>query len=133
MNVLDIRPSCSAECSADTAAYRAMATGQLTPAIAADLLPDRTMLATVWRYLAASGVPAIQESPICLCRKIVRWSGKPMGLSQLSICLDVFRDVGLLEIQRLHKHLTIRLTPGSEKADLTTSATMQLLLRVKES
>ena len=133
MNVLDIRPSCSAECSADTAAYRAMATGQLTPAIAADLLPDRTMLATVWRYLAASGVPAIQESPICLCRKIVRWSGKPMGLSQLSICLDIFRDVGLLEIQRLHKHLTIRLTPGSEKADLTTSATMQLLLRVKES
>ena len=29
--------------------------------------------------------------------------------------------------------MTIRLTPGSEKADLTTSATMQLLLRVKES
>ena len=133
MNVLDIRPSCSAECSVDTTAYRALTAGQLTPAVASELLPDRALLATVWRYLAASGTPVIQESPICLCRKIVRWSGKPMGLSQLSICLDIFRDVGLLEIQRLHKHLTIRLTPGSEKADLTTSATMQLLLRVKES
>ena len=91
------------------------------------------MLAMVWRYLAASGTPVIQESPICLCRKIVRWSGKPMSLSQLSTCLDIFRDVGLLEIQRLHKYVSIRLTPGSEKADLAESATMQRLLRAKES
>ena len=56
-----------------------------------------------------------------------------MSLSQLSICLDIFRDVGLLEIQRLHKYIAIRLTPGSEKADLNTSQTMQRLLRAKES
>ena len=31
------------------------------------------------------------------------------------------------------ENLHIRLTPGSTKADLTTSQTMQLLLRVKES
>jgi len=133
MNVLDIRPSCSAECSADTAGYRALTTGRLTPEIAASLLPERAMLAMVWRYLAASGTPSIQESPICLCRKIVRWSGRPMSLSQLSTCLDIFRDVGLLEIQRLHKYVSIRLTPGAEKADLTESQTMQRLLRAKES
>ena len=89
------------------------------------------MLATVWRYLAASGAE-VQESPLCLCRKIVRWAGKPMSLGQLSICLDIFRDVGLLEITRLHKYISIRLTPGSEKADLTTSQTMQRLLRARE-
>ena len=133
MNVLDIRPSCSAECSADTAGYHALLQDRISPELAAQVLPDRAMLATVWRYLAAAGAPAIQEAPICLCRKIVRWSGKPMSLGQLNICLDIFRDVGLLEIQRLHKYIAIRLTPGPEKADLNTSQTMQRLLRAKES
>ena len=133
MNVLDIRPSCSADCCPDSSGYRCLTRDRLTPDIARELLPDRAMLAMVWRYLAGTGTPEIQESPICLCRKIVRWSGKPMGLSQMSTCLDIFRDVGLLEIQRLHKHVTIRLTPGEGKADLMSSATMQRLLRAKES
>lgn len=132
MNVLDIRPSCSAECSPETSAYHALITGRLTADMAAALLPERTMLAMVWRYLAASPA-AIQESPICLCRKIVRWTNRPMSLGQMMTCLDIFRDVGLLEISRMHKHITIRLTPGSEKADLTTSQTMQRLLKAKES
>ena len=132
MNVLDIRPSCRAECSPETSLYHDLQQGQKLPREAAALLPDRAMLATVWRYLASAGTE-IQESPLCLCRKIVRWTGKPMSLGQLSICLDIFRDVGLLEITRLHKFITIRLTPGTEKADLTTSQTMQRLLRAKES
>ena len=105
----------------------------LTPAIAAALLPDRATLAMVWRYLAATGSDTISESPVCLCRKIVRWSGRPLSLGQLSTCLDIFRDVGLLEVNRLHKYVSIRLTPGSEKADLNESTTMQRLLRAKES
>ncbi len=133
MNVLDIRPSCCADCSPDVSSYRAMAAGRMTPQIARDLLPERATLAMVWRYLAAAGTPDIQESPLCLCRKIVRWTGKPMSLGQLSTCLDIFHDVGLLEVQRMHKCLTIRLTPGSEKADLNQSQTMQRLLRAKES
>ena len=48
-------------------------------------------------------------------------------------CLDIFRDVGLLEIQRMHKYITIRLTPGAGKADLNGSRTMQQLLQAKES
>ena len=48
-------------------------------------------------------------------------------------CLDIFTEVGLLEIQRLHKHLSIRLTPGDQKADLNESPTMQRLLQAKES
>ena len=131
MNVLDIRPSCNAECSPETAAYHALVSGQLTAQIAASLIPERAMLAMVWRYLAAAPA-AIQESPICLCRKIVRWTGKPMSLAQLMTCLDIFRDVGLLEVARLHKYITIRLTPGSEKADLNTSQTLQRLMKAKE-
>ena len=132
MNVLDIRPSCCADCSPDTAPYRALQEDRLTADIARVLCPDRTTLAMVWRYLAARG-DDVQESPLCLCRKIVRWSGKPLSLGQLMICLDIFRDVDLLQIQRLHKYISIRLTPGTQKADLNESPTLQRLLHVKES
>ena len=131
MNVLDIRPSCAVPCSPESADYTALMAGTLTPAMAAQLLPDRAMLAMVWRYLAAVPGP-IRETPMCLCRKIVRWSGVPMRLGQLLTCLDIFRDVELLQVQRLHKDLTIHLTPGSRKADLTRSRTMQILLQMKE-
>ena len=132
MNVQDIRPSCQAECSPETAGYHALISGRLTQEIAETLLPERATLAMVWRYLATASA-AIEESPICLCRKIVRWTGKPLTLGQMMTCLDIFRDVGLLEIARVHKHLHIRLTPGSQKADLTASQTMQRLLQAKES
>ena len=70
---------------------------------------------------------------MCLCRKIVRWSGVPLSLGRMLTCLDIFADVGLLKTRRLHNTITIHLTPGAEKADLTQSRTMQLLLQTKES
>ena len=131
MNVIDIRPSCNAECLPNAAPYRDMQRGNLTAGEAAALLPDRKMLTLVWRYLDAAN--PVQESPVCLCRKIVRWSGKPLNLGQMLTCLDIFRDVGLLTVQRQHKYVSIRLTPGEGKADLSRSQTMQRLLRAKES
>ena len=70
---------------------------------------------------------------MCLCRKIVRWSGLPLNLGQLLTCLDIFSDVDLLQLQRQHKNIIIRLTADSGKADLNRSRTMQCLLRSKES
>ena len=132
MNVIDIRPSCTAEASPEMSGYHALHRQQLTAELADMLLPDRATLALVWRYLSAGG-GTVTESPMCLCRKIVRWSGAPLSLGKMLTCLDIFSDVGLLETHRLHKNLTIRLTPGDEKADLTRSRTMQILLNAKES
>ena len=132
MNILDIRPACSADCSPETGGYRALRENRITRETALSLYPERATLAMVWRYLAASGT-SVQESPICLCRKIVRWSGRPMSLGQLMTCLDIFADVGLLQTQRMHKYISIRLTPGPQKADLNESETLQRLLHAKES
>ena len=132
MNIIDIRPSCQAEVSPEVSGYHALHRSELTPEIAAALLPDRATLALVWRYLASEASP-VQDSPMCLCRKIVRWSGAPLSLGKMLTCLDIFSDVGLLETQRLHKNLSICLTPGDTKADLTQSRTMQTLLQAKES
>ncbi len=128
LNVMDIRPSCAAPCGTQTVHYRALLNGSLTPEDARLLAPSRAVLAMVWRYLASVPGCTIKESPVCLCRKIVRWSGKPLELEQLMTCLDIFRDVGLLQRQNKHQYITLRLTPGPQKADLNQSATMQLLL-----
>ena len=132
LNVMDIRPSCAAPCSANCAQYRSLRRGHITPAEAAQLLPNRATLAMVWRYLAAAPAP-LKEGPMCLCRKIVRWSGLPLDLGQLLTCLDIFADVGLLRLNKYHKYIHIDLTAGSGKADLNQSRTMQLLLQAKEN
>ena len=133
MNVLDIRPACQAVCSPEMGGYRQLQVGTIPPETARELLPDRATLAVVWRYLAAVPGGSLEESPMCLCRKIVRWSGSPLSLGRLLICLDIFADVGLLESRRLNKYISIRLSAGSGKADLNRSRTMQRLLQMKES
>ena len=131
MNIQDIRPACKMPVSCDTDGYRRLQTNTLDAPTAASLLPDRAMLERVWRYLSAQK-NTLQETPICLCRKIVRWSNTAMELGQLLTCLDIFSDVGLLDIQRQHKHLTIMQIPTTQKADLNESPTMQRLLAAKE-
>ena len=97
------------------------------------MLPERSTLATVWRYLAGCGQQDIRENPICLCRKIVRWSGMPLGLGQMMTCLDIFRDVGLLTKESHRKYICLHLIPQQEKKDLMSSQTMQRLIAMKES
>ena len=126
LNIQDIRPACKTPVCCDTAGYRSLRDNTLDAATAESLLPDRPTLSAVWRYLSAHG-PALQETPVCLCRKIVRWADIPLSLGQLLTCLDIFADVGLIQTQRLHKLFTIRLIPAQQKADLNTSHTMQRL------
>ncbi len=131
MNIQDIRPACAHPVSCDTEGYLRLRSNALDAATAESLLPDRNTLGLVWRYLASQG-NSLQETPVCLCRKIVRWSGSPLSLGQLLTCLDIFADVGLLETCRLRKYMQIRLIPTEAKADLSASPTMQQLLAAKE-
>ena len=133
MNVQDIRPSCKAVCSPELSGYIALRQGDIDPEQMKALLPDRATLGTVWRYLAAIPGGSVQEVPMCLCRKIVRWSGAPLSLGKMLTCLDIFSDVGLLTAHRHHNTITIHLTQCAAKADLTQSPTMQLLMQMKES
>ncbi len=132
MNILDIRPSCSAECSPEAGSYLALKNGSLTPEQARSLLPERSLQAAIWRYLASQN-GEIQATPMCLCRKIVRQTGQPLRLEQLLVCLDIFHEARLLQLRQCRKYLSICLTPGAQKADLTKTPTMQRLLERKES
>ncbi len=130
MNVVDIRPACKAECSMDLSGYRALRNGGLDSKTAQALLPDRETLGMVWRYLDAAPGGQVVETPECLLRKLVRQTGKPMGLGVLLTCLDIFSDVGLLHQQWTHKYIALRQIPTDRKADLNESRTMQRLQAV---
>ena len=131
MNIQDIRPACKAEVSCDCAGYRQLQEHQLGAAAAAELEPDRNTLGLVWRYLASHG-KQLRETPMCLCRKIVRWSGQPLSLGKLLTCLDIFADVELIRTRHRHKYITIELLPRQDKADLQQSRTLQRILAAKE-
>ena len=127
MNLQDLRPACKVPVSCDLQDYRRLRTDTLDKNSAARLLPDRNTLGAVYRYLSVQG-GEVQDTPIALCRKIVRWSGMPMDLGKMLTCLDIFSDVGLLEVGRQRKHISVRLIPNPRKADLNQSRTMQKLL-----
>jgi single-stranded-DNA-specific exonuclease len=130
LNILDIRPSCAAPCSAEMGGYTALHAGSLTPAAAAALLPDRATLALVWRYLAGCGTPFINEAPMCLCRKIVRWSGQPLSLEQLMTCLDIFRECGIFDYDINDTDVNIRIMNYQGKADVNGSAVLKTLMAI---
>ena len=133
LNIQDMRPYCAAECAMDTADYLQIRSGNIDAETANRITPDRNTLGLIWRYLAAAPDGILHESAECLCRKIVRKTNAPLSLSRLLVCLDIFSDVGLLEIQHQHKHITLRLIPTDQKADLSQSRTMQALTAAKES
>ncbi len=133
LNIQDIRPSCKCPCSCESDNYRKLAAGKISANESAALLPDRSTLAAVWRYLAVCGGDVIQETPACLCRKIVRKANIPLSLEKMLICIDIFADVELLHFQRAGKFIVIHLSAADKKADLRTSPTMQKLLQAKES
>ncbi len=131
IQLMDIRPSCPCPCDPDPIEYRNLKDGHLTQQEAGHLLPPRSVLADVWRYLTLEGSTFTCE-PCCLCRKIVRHTAKPLSLSQLLVCLDIFREAGLLRLQRQHHTVSITLTPGSTKADLNQCPTMKQLHRLTQ-
>jgi len=55
-----------------------------------------------------------------------------MNLGQLLTCLDIFADVGLVQVRRLRKYMTVCLVPRQDKADLNQSITMQRLQAARD-
>ena len=133
LNLLDIRPDEQARTrlKAGKALYRRHTQGQaLTKQEIDGLLPVRQDFAAVWRYLSANAQDGVVcEEFGCLARKITRFAGFPCSGSKIRVCLDVFQEQGLLQLEQRPKLLVIRLTSDGHKVDLERSPT---LLHLKE-
>ena len=134
LNVVDIRLSgrLRRQTEAETGLYeRFRREGRLSPADAARLLPSRDEFVAVWRYLMASGSRELQEDLPCMGRKLVRNSAgtaaQGMTLGKARICLDVFAELGLIELQTGRSCCRIRLTTDGSKVDLDQSPIVKAL------
>ena len=133
LNLVDIRPDRESRESygSDRQLYERFANSQQLAAWeAALLLPERSDFTAVWRYLTAN----VQERRLvedfgCLSRKIARYAGVPCSPGRLRVCLDVFRERGLLSFEASHGRVQILLSNPTRKVNLDQSP---IIIKLKQ-
>ena len=133
LNLVDIRPDADSRTRyADgRQLYERFAAAQwMSAPEAARLLPDRSEFAAVWRYLSANAQnQVLVEDLSCLNRKIIRHAGLSCCPGCLQICLDVFRERGLLSFETTHGRIRILLANRAGKVDLDQSP---IIIKLKQ-
>jgi len=133
LNLVDIRPDKASRehFGSDLQLYERFARSQLLASWeAAMLLPARSDFTAVWRYIAANTQNRqLVEELGCLSRKIARFSGMPCSPGRLRICLDVFRERGLLSFESSHGQVHILLSEPTAKVDLDRSP---IIIKLKQ-
>ena len=133
LNLVDIRPDKASRESyvAERTIYEKHTGGQpLTAQEAGTLLPERSDFTAVWRYLTSHAQNhQMQEDFGCLARKIARYAGMPYNPGRMRICLDVFRERGLLNYDKNRSWIRITLAEPRGKVDLEQSP---ILIQLKQ-
>lgn len=97
------------------------------------LIPERPDFVAVWRYLTSTmDGGTCQESPARLSQKIARSSGRRTDVSRTMICLEVFRERGLIELRGNPDRLTITIRKTDRKVDLDASEVLRRLKKQRE-
>ena len=136
LNLVDIRP-CQAEREATQVQREVYLRHRRCKPITADeaesLLPRRPDFTAVWRYLIShQDKGRVQDDFACLCRKILRHTGAACSMSRIRVCLDVFDEMGLIDLEQQAKYLSITITAQGKKVDLAKSAIIRSLERCKQ-
>ena len=105
---------------------------KLSPDEAEQLLPNRGEFVAVWRYLIAnSREDRLQDNFACMSRKIIRTAAKTLTLCKTRICLDVFAEQGLIDLDPSPRCCRIRITTDGRKVDLDQSPIVKALRAAK--
>lgn len=98
------------------------------------LIPERPDFVAVWRYLTSNvpGSGPCQETPTRLSQKIARSSGRRADVGRTMICLEVFRERGLIELRGNSDRLSIVIHKTDRKVDLDQSEILLRLRRQRE-
>lgn len=131
--ITDIRRSAT-QAQQELLLYRRYLTGErLARQELAQLLPERQNFVAVWRYLARPGAPAVlTEPPASLARQISSASGRPQSCSTTLVCLEVFRERGLIDLRFTGRQVQVSLRPDRTRVDLEESAVLRRLRALLE-
>ena len=130
LQLCDLRPALT-RAQAERALYEKFRRGEsLTPAEAAALLPSREEFVVLWRYLQGHAQPSpLEETAHRLARNIARSAGKRETVMRTLVCLEVFDERGLIQLEHTTDHLHIALCQVEGKVDLEAS---WILRRLRE-
>ncbi len=102
----------------------------LERALRQEAIPRRQEFVALWKYLTVTAEDGcLRDSCDCLAKKVARTAGMPWSLLRTRICLDVFRELGLLELQQQGRLLEITLRSAGAKVDLDSSRILAALRR----
>lgn len=125
LQITDCRP---ARLLPEEALYRRYRAGSaLTVAELERLIPDRRDFVAVWRYLSHSG-SGLRENPVKLSQNISRTSGRQEALGRTMVCLEVFRERGLIDFRGNRNSITVTIRKTDQKVDLEAS---EILIRLR--
>lgn len=127
LNLVDIRP-CQAEREATQVQREVYLRHRRCKPITADeaesLLPRRPDFTAVWRYLISHQDKG--RVPGRFCVPVPQGScatpAPPAPMSRIRVCLDVFDEMGLIDLEQQAKYLSITITAQGKKVDLAKSA-----------
>jgi single-stranded-DNA-specific exonuclease len=136
LNLIDIRP-CSRTREAtrtEFALYHRLSSTDcdrmISPSEAESLTPSREEFVAVWKYIAANASGGhLEEDASCLARKVARCTGLPASPMRTRVCLDVFCERGLIDLNTRRQEVHIRVTADGHKVDLNSSS---IMLHLKE-
>jgi len=131
LQVCDLRPA-RTRAQAEEELFRRFMGGELlSPAEAEALLPTRQEFANLWRYLRSRrGGGPIEETSQRLARNVARACGEREVFMRTEVCLAVFHDTGLIQVERATDHLRIQLLEVDGKVDLEGARLMRRLRRM---
>ena len=129
LNVVDLRP----DQGAAWRLYERHAAGlPLDKEQAKALLPDRSDFAALWRYLQSSlQNGTLTTDRAALAKRMAERTGTTWNTARVQVCLDVFRERGLLSFAGACEKLTVRSAAPCGKVDLEQSPIM-ITLRQQE-
>lgn len=133
LNLVDIRPTAKArkQSRIEQDLYTKHQAGEDIPRGDLEhMIPKRQEFVAVWRYLSAhTSGGTVQDSCDCLSRKISRYANIPASVMRTRICLDVFAEQGLIQLEELGQTLAITIINPGHKVDLEKSA---ILMNLKQ-
>ena len=122
LQVCDLRPALT-RAQAERALFEKFRRGEpLTRREAAALLPSREEFVVLWRYLKGhAGQSPLEETAHRLARNIARSAGRRETVMRTLVCLEVFDERGLIQLEHTTDHLHIALRSVEGKVNLDES------------
>lgn len=135
LHLVDLRPTQAQGDSQESEAqlYARFCQGQTLPSRVADhLLPEREDFTALWRYLKSCGGVA-EETTESLAKNTARISRRHTSETRARICLDVFEECGLVQLEQRGTRLRVRSRVHvGAKLDLDQTSLMRKLRKMAE-